>query len=65
MVRSLFSEGIPNLGELFGLLLRDGSPKTLEHLEGGMAGAVEELKAERLFAAEMAGLHQLSITPFS
>src|SRR5262249_40571297 len=45
-----------NLGEPLGLFRRDAAPETQEHLEGRLAGAVEELKAERLLAVEMARL---------
>src|SRR5262245_7828593 len=53
---SFLAEGIPNLLESFRLFDRDAGPEAEEHLEGRMAGAVEELKAEGLLAIEMAGL---------
>src|SRR5262249_21117162 len=54
--RSPFLEGLPDLREPFGFFRRDAAPEAQEHLEGGLAGAVEELQAERPVAAEVAGL---------
>src|SRR5262249_173948 len=49
-------ERLPHLFEALGLLGRNAAAETQEDFEGGMAGAVEELKAQRSSTVEMAAL---------
>ena len=49
-------EPMPQLDELLGSLSSNLTAEIQEHLEGGVAIPVEELKAERVLAFKMAGL---------